>query len=461
MRPNFLTYLFLLFIFGYSAVSAQHLHIAEIHIDGNKKTRASIILRELPFAVNDSLPESEMIEMLQLAKNQLVNLNLFNVVEVNSERRDNKNIGVRISVVEKWYFWPIPSLEYADRNVNQWYSFSLNPERINYGLYSFRYNAFGLNHTFKLSLIHGYTRHYGVEYRIPYIDKKKHWGVAVQANVRRNHEMVFITSNNRQQFFKDPENDVNQRNTALLSLSYRPHIFTRYQINGGFYRQQVSDTILQLNEAFNESGNILKIAYTGVDVSFQKTNNRNYPTKGMAGNASIQFNAIPGSLHRWMDISAGIEKYQPLSEKISLAMFAGGRIRPGKNIPYPVSSALGYRYYVRGFEPFVMDGPHYFLFKGEFRYNLLNNKIFNLGFVPLKNYRKTITSSQWCLFSDLGYVRDNNIPMTLRNDLVNRWVAGAGIGWNWVFYFDKVVRFEYSVNHRGEFYGNIHFTKPF
>ena len=52
-------------------------------------------------------------------------------------------------VKEKWYIWPIPTIEFADRNFNIWADSSFDPSRTNYGLYLFTYNLFGLNHTLK------------------------------------------------------------------------------------------------------------------------------------------------------------------------------------------------------------------------------------------------------------------------------------------------------------------------
>ncbi len=183
-------------------MSAQQVRISAIHLEGNLKTRDLIIYRELPFQSGDTIQKSDLTGLLELSKNQLVNLNLFNEVLVTSDSSDLFEMKVHIKLTEKWYLWPIPTLEYADRNVNQWYSFKLNPERLNYGLYNFRYNAFGLNHTFKLALIHGYTRNYGFEYRIPYWDKKRQWGSSFQASRRLNHEIVYATAHNRQQFYK-------------------------------------------------------------------------------------------------------------------------------------------------------------------------------------------------------------------------------------------------------------------
>lgn len=463
MKPSLSFLLFLTFFHFYLPVDAQQANgiVSAIKIQGNNKTRNSIILRELPFNQGDTLVLSDLDKLLKTASDQLVNLNLFNIVDVFADTNSLPEVVVEIRLVEKWYFWPIPTIEYADRNLNQWYSFKLNPERVNYGLYNFWYNVAGLNHTFKVSLIHGYTRNLGLEYRIPYFDRKKQWGGTVLASRRLNHEVVYATHNNQQQFYKNAGEDVNRRNSASFSLTYRPKIFTRFYINPGFYRQSVSDSVLVLNPNFNPVGRTYSMLYSGLGMVYQKTDNLRYPTRGVIAGTSVWFNHLQEGKQNFFDIQAWGEAYVPLKNKFSVASFLGGRFRTNAILPYPLTSALGFKHYIRGYEPFVVEGNQYILFKNELRYDLpfsfYTFKRFRKA--PFKNYRTAMISSQLCLIGDAGYVQGN--PERNENSYASIWMAGAGVGWNWVFYFDKVVRFEYSVNREGKFYGNLHFTKAF
>src|SRR6476620_12488096 len=51
--------------------------VQDIVVTGNKRTRKSTILRELPFQISDSYPFSDITEKLEIAKRQLMNTNLF------------------------------------------------------------------------------------------------------------------------------------------------------------------------------------------------------------------------------------------------------------------------------------------------------------------------------------------------------------------------------------------------
>lgn len=56
---------------------------------------------------------------------------------------------------------------------------------------------------------------------------------------------------------------------------------------------------------------------------------------------------------------------------------------------------------------------------------------------------------------DVGYVNDRFY--FAHNDFVNRWVYGGGLGLDFVFYYNKLVRIEYSINHTGEKGIYLHF----
>jgi len=56
---------------------------------------------------------------------------------------------------------------------------------------------------------------------------------------------------------------------------------------------------------------------------------------------------------------------------------------------------------------------------------------------------------------DFGYVKDRYYFEN--NTFVNRWLTGGGLGLDLVFYYNKLVRLEYSINHTGEKGIYLHF----
>jgi len=99
----------------------------------------------------------------------------------------------------------------------------------------------------------------------------------------------------------------------------------------------------------------------------------------------------------------------------------------------------------------------YAYLKTHFRFQLLE-KEFKLGkwmfvdqlkFVPLKVY--------FTVNNDFGYV---NAPFNQeKSTLSNEFLWGRGVGLDFLFYYDKLVRFEYSFNHLGQ--GGLFFSFEF
>jgi hypothetical protein len=63
------------------------------------------------------------------------------------------------------------------------------------------------------------------------------------------------------------------------------------------------------------------------------------------------------------------------------------------------------------------------------------------------------------LFSDMGYIIDRQTDQD--NALSNSLLWGNGISLDYVTYYDKLLRIEFSVNHLGEKGVFLHFSNPF
>src|SRR5687767_2951023 len=54
-----------------------HFIIRNIIIEGNKKTKPAIIMRELPFKPGDGYPLSELVKKFEISRKRLMNTTLF------------------------------------------------------------------------------------------------------------------------------------------------------------------------------------------------------------------------------------------------------------------------------------------------------------------------------------------------------------------------------------------------
>ena len=119
MQKAFLT--LTLFFTTSLAYCLEKFTVSDIIITGNKVTKAEIIIRELPFSKNSSFAKNNLTQIIQESKQNLINLKLFNFVEITPLIRDNQ-VKIVIDVTERWYFWPYPILEISERNFNSWWS---------------------------------------------------------------------------------------------------------------------------------------------------------------------------------------------------------------------------------------------------------------------------------------------------------------------------------------------------
>ena len=77
----------------------------------------------------------------------------------------------------------------------------------------------------------------------------------------------------------------------------------------------------------------------------------------------------------------------------------------------------------------------------------------------MNQFRKSHYSLYLGLFSDLSYVSDNQNYE--ENTLSNQLLFGNGICLDYVTYYDKLIRIEFSINHLGEKGVFLHFSNPF
>jgi outer membrane protein assembly factor BamA len=219
--------------------------IREIAISGNKKTKESIILRELPFQSGEIYNLSDLVKEFEIARKQLLNTALFHEVVVALKGFEGNNIDILVAVKERWYLFPVPYIKFVDRNLNQWIvEQHAKLDRINYGLKILYNNVSGRNDKMNLYLINGYTKQISLSYDRPYIDKKMKWGINSGFAIGSNREVNYNTINDKQVFFKDTNNFVRTFFRAFGEATYRPAIKTRHRFGISYTIETITDTIV-------------------------------------------------------------------------------------------------------------------------------------------------------------------------------------------------------------------------
>lgn len=441
----------------------NNLIVGGIQLHGNEKTKDFIILRELGFKTGDSLSQERLIELRNLAMWQIYSLSLFTSVDIDIQEPDeNRTVNIDIYLKERWFFFAVPILEIAERNFNSWWTSGENRiHRINYGTRISVFNLRGRNETMRINLQSGFTRKFSVDYTVPYINKKLTLGAQLNFTYSDNREIGYGTLLNKLTFFRDPNQILHQRIKTGLGFKYRPKIYTTHLFDVGYNSLQIADTVSKLNpDYFLNGATRQQYFFIGYNFYYDQRNSIKYPLRGVffeaySGNYTFVTQQAPvliagtnAAYYKWI----GSRHYANvhLSAKFS---------NPTKQ-PYHLFKALGYGYFVRGFEYNVIDGQHLGLIKTNYIFNILkqrqyyiNNKdkLRKFSTIPLALYAK--------LYCDAAYV--HNGVKEPGNTLNNTLLAGYGAGIDIITYYDRAFAIEYSFNNKGQSGLFLHYSISF
>jgi len=434
---------------------SMYITVGEISIEGNKKTRSSLILRELYIQPGDSIPLAELAGQLETNRLHLMNTGLFSQVELNIRNWDvgEKRLDLLVRVTESWYVYPVPILELADRNFNTWWEdYDHSLRRLNYGLRFYHYNLTGRSDVLKGRIQFGFTNQYELVYRLPFFDKNQRWGLSVGGAFARNKEVNYATLDNRQQFFREPDHFLLRQFRTAISATLRK----KQQVTHGW---ELAYTWKEIDEKVRSELNPdyflgeLKQRYTSLSYELwvDRRDMRPYPLRGSFFDLRLQKDGIgKGEDVNMLYITGLYKKYLFFSRRWSMEMAGGGMVDLlRKKPPFANSQALGYgEHYIRGYEYYVIDGLDYLYGKAALRFQLFD-RVKNWGpLVPLKSFRTMHHRAYLVLHNDMGMA--NNPWYGQGNDLSNTLLWGYGLGLDWVVYYGTVIQLEFSRNYLGE-----------
>lgn len=459
------------FIFTLCSVNSyaqnEAVQVEKILVEGNKKTKEWTVLRELDFAVNDSIGLDELISRLKFNEQLLLNTGLFTEAKLNVRDWDKESyqVSIHIALKEAWYIFPIPVFELADRNFNVWWQeFNLDLNRVNYGLRFYYSNITGRGDLLKLVGQIGYTRKYELEYTLPSFDSNPKIGFYSNILYSQNREAPFQTIANRVTFYRDSQEDMFRRFRLGAGLTYRPKLRQFHRLKLHYHHRSIADTVAVLNPLFFTGNNKQRFFSATYQWEFDRRDIKAYPLTGYYIDAlfekrglgifkDVSTTAIYPSFHHFISFDE--------AKKWSLAYQIKAKVSLERaQQPYYEYRALGYENdFIRGYELYVMDGLDFAFLKTSLRYEILNRTINWKKAMPLKPFRIMPLKLYVKAHMDWGYVNDPFYEAN--NSLVNKSQLGAGIGIDIVAFLDKVLQVEYSINRLGEKGLYLHFELSF
>ncbi|MEN8223831.1 MAG: POTRA domain-containing protein [Bacteroidota bacterium] len=459
---------------GWFSAKAQHENdgqkkyiIRNISFKGNKISRDRIIARELMLTEGDTLSVSEMETLLEKSRENLMNTSLFNFVTTSvSEDQENPLVAdIQFTLTERWYIWPWPIIEFADKNFNTWWQENRDLSRMSYGIVLRWENFRGRKELLELTSRFGYLEEYGLDYTIPYLNKKETLGIGIGAAFGRTREVPVRNVDNKIEYYQDDADYVIKGVSSYISINYRRHIYNTHAVRLKYTWQNFQDTLLSINPHFSVGG-LTTLRYFSFSYLYKNDHRdyKPYPLKGHYFDFEVVKNGFGVFDNGGLDafyILTTFRRYVQLAGRLYFASGLNAKFSNNAQQPYLMNGAIGYgRDIVRGYEYYMVHGSNYGIFKNNLKFALMPTREHNIDFIRSEKFGKVHYAFYLNAFLDLGFADNINPQPEANNDLENALLVGYGLGLDFVTYYDLVFRFEYSFNRMKEHGFFLHFMAP-
>lgn len=426
------------------------LHVRNIIVSGNKKTKKYIILREMQIKQGDSILIDKLNDELQKARDFIYNTTLFVEVNVLPLIINAYDVDIVINLKERWYIFPVPYLELADRSFNDWAAtHHADLSRLSYGAFFSHLNFSGRRDQLSLILINGFKRNISFEYIAPYTNPALTDGMRFATGVEQTREIPYATDYNNKLLYYNNDRFVKNEWFITAAYSSRKRLKKKETFTVKFRHINVADSIISKynSEYFNLHPNISTRDFLEFEYRLQHDDVDNilYPLKGHTFKLTVKKRGLQlkGGINRF-SIAPEFNQYFSHAHQWYSSFRFAGEIKLPFNQPYFNQEAFGYKEnYLRGQEYFVVDGVASVLGKFDIKkkivhFNIptfLNSKTYNK--IPFTIYAKT--------FADMGYVYNQ-----ANSRLNNRFLYSGGFGLDIVTLYDIKFKIEYSLNQLGQ-----------
>ncbi|MEO6290911.1 MAG: POTRA domain-containing protein [Ginsengibacter sp.] len=431
--------------------TASKLSLRKIIVTGNKKTKSYIILREMQVKPGDSVIISRIPDELDKARSFIYNTTLFVDVNVSALIVNAQEFDIIVHVIERWYIFPIPVFQLADRSLNEWvdkHNADLN--RVSYGIRFIHRNVSGRNDQFSINVINGYTRNISLNYRAPYSNPSLTEGVLVDGGYYQSREIPVLTTAQNDIFYFRKDDFVRNEWFARGAYLSRKGLTKRETFSLSFHHIRVDDSVIsqQYNPGyFNSKSTTQNFPEMEYKLQYINVDNILYPLKGFTSSFILNKRGLQlkDNINR-LSLKAGYSVYFAHLNKWYSSLKFSGEIKLPFTQPFVNRRAIGYgEDYLRGYELYVIDAAasayaKFDLKKQVIRFNiptLLNSKTYNK--IPFRIYAKS--------FADLGYAY---IQQQFNTRLNNKVLCSGGIGIDAVTIYDLKLSIEFSLNQLGQ-----------
>lgn len=433
--------------------------VSGVMAEGNRITKERVIMRELTIHQGDTVDSKELYARLERSKQNLQNLGLFNTVSLLPTYLGPNEVFITVTVSERWYWWPSPILRFADPNFNTWW-LTRDLSRINYGAYLYRYNMRGRNETLFAKMQWGYSKEFGLNYRIPFIDKRQRWGLGGGVQYGEQDELTIGTVDNKRVLLKVPGRNIYEHKDAELKFILRPAHDLRHVLRVAYTDADVLDTVLErTSDYFSDGASRMTYITLGYSLILDKRDSRTFPLAGSYADIRVDHMGLGDEGPDLSTIRSTLQRSWKKGRRWSAGASLTGKVSWGSDQPYALQEGLGYGDEVRGYEYYVIDGKHFLLGKANVLFALIVPAQYRVEPIPWEPFRTLDLAVYLNAFADYGRVwGDEHADV---NFLSDKLLQGYGLGLDLVTSYDQVLRLEYTINGLSEAGFYLHFSQPF
>jgi outer membrane protein assembly factor BamA len=443
--------------FPISSLVGQNLFVpAQVRFSGLKRTKLAIVRRELAFQPGIPIFLEDTSLIFKKSAANIFNTRLFNFCRYSVDSIWTDSLGrttgrVVFQVNERWYTFPSPIFELADRNFNEWwYDRNADIRRVNVGLRFVQKNVRGRNEDLILNFQEGFTRRFEAGYVIPYLDKKQIFGLRFVAGLANNKDVAFKSVGNRLEYKRDENTFGRERFYTSLELSARRSIYQYHFFQLGYKYNRLSDFTFAQNPAYFLGKTFQRYGEIRYSFVADRRNFRNFGTKGYWFSLlASRFGILPQDNFRIWIARLAYARYFDLGSGFFLASKADVEWSNRQAQPYLGTRVLGFdNRFVRGYERYVVEGYFNMHSRNSLRYRFWSTK-FQWNWIPVRQFRFVPVDAYITPFIDAGYVANPFIAPENKR-LVQTALLGYGVGLNLVTFYDVVFRVEYSLTRHGD-----------
>ncbi len=401
--------------------------IIAIIIEGNRRTKGHIIMREMKSRVGGHVDR----ELVEGDQKRILNLGLFNRVEIQGLALEE---GVQLFVIvdERWNLWPYPILFVNDRD---W-------DKLSYGAGLLYFNFRGRNETISASGWGGFNPALQLDYSNPWIFGRQHlFG-----------RWRFYAERVQNRFFKASNLEVNEKRVGgSFTIGKRFGYFTYVSMLLGYSQLRFDPPVP--GQTLNPSGRDV-LPTLGLTYLYDARDLYEYPRAGTYLRVSARRVGFGSEYIHYWRFGFDARRYQKLSHHLTVAarvmMDVGHDQIPVYDLVY-----LGYQNRVRGHFFEKMSGRNLALGSVELRVPIVPLRYFRAAGMPvikdmlpealLEMGRNTKFGVSLGVFADYGLVWSEAKFPELQNGL-----KGYGAGLHFHVPLIDVLRFEVGMNEKGK-----------